>query len=204
MGAVDWHPKPKKGHWPRPGPAPWGAGAGEQAHDRRQVVAGDVDQVAFLDVVAAAQPGSAHAAAVEGRRGRTPLAAVGRAAPSQSMRRSAAKARSRAGGRHRPASPPARPRPLSRRLSSSPFQLPGVATRTFSAIGDDRQRHRRLRCTSAKARSTDRLMPTDRFDPKIRPMQGVNSRRHPTPGGSERSTAGATTLLDSMNRTSLS
>ena len=49
----------------RLGGRPRGSGAGQRAHQQRQVEAGDVDQVALGDVVAPAQPGSSHAAAVE-------------------------------------------------------------------------------------------------------------------------------------------
>ena len=67
MIGIERHREPEQ-PWIRARPAPWGAGAGEKPHDQPQIVAGDVDQVAFLDVVATTQPGSAHAAAVEGQR----------------------------------------------------------------------------------------------------------------------------------------
>ena len=51
--------------WPPRRPSSGGFGAGQRAHQQRQVEAGDVDQVALGDVVAPAQPGSSHAAAVE-------------------------------------------------------------------------------------------------------------------------------------------
>ena len=35
-------------------PAPWGAGASQETHDQAEIVTADVDQVALLDVVAAA------------------------------------------------------------------------------------------------------------------------------------------------------
>ncbi len=43
-----------------------GAGADELAHQQREVVAGDVKQVSLVQVLAPAQPGPAHAAAIEG------------------------------------------------------------------------------------------------------------------------------------------
>ena len=46
---------------------PWGAGTDQEPHDQAEIVAGDVDEVAFVQVLAAAQPGAAHAAAVEGQ-----------------------------------------------------------------------------------------------------------------------------------------
>src|SRR3712207_7198045 len=46
-------------------------GAGQQPHDEAEVVAGDVDQVALVQVLPAAQPGPAHAAAVEDQRERS-------------------------------------------------------------------------------------------------------------------------------------
>ena len=49
----------------RLGGRPRGSGAGQRAHQQRQFETGDVDQVALGDVVAPAQPGSSHAAAVE-------------------------------------------------------------------------------------------------------------------------------------------
>src|SRR5512135_2431617 len=45
-----------------------GSRTDQNSQDQPQIVAGDMDQVAFVDVVAAAQPGPAHAAAVEGER----------------------------------------------------------------------------------------------------------------------------------------
>ena len=45
---------------------PWGAGTDQEPHDQAEIVAGDVDQIALVQVLAAAQPGPAHAAAVEG------------------------------------------------------------------------------------------------------------------------------------------
>ena len=45
----------------------WGAGADQEPHDQAEIVAGDVDEVAFVQVLAAAQPRTAHAAAVEGQ-----------------------------------------------------------------------------------------------------------------------------------------
>ena len=48
-----------------PDPASWGAGASQQAHDQAEIVAGDMDEVAFLDIVATAQVGAAHTAAIE-------------------------------------------------------------------------------------------------------------------------------------------
>src|SRR5210317_1274608 len=42
-----------------------GAGTDELAHQQRYVVAGDVKQVSFVHVLTSAQPGSAHAAAIE-------------------------------------------------------------------------------------------------------------------------------------------
>ena len=43
----------------------WGAVAGQPACDQPDVVAGDVRQVAFVDVGAAAQPGSAQATTIQ-------------------------------------------------------------------------------------------------------------------------------------------
>ena len=42
-----------------------GPGTGQQAHDQPQIEAGDMDQIAFMEVFAAAQPGAAHAATIE-------------------------------------------------------------------------------------------------------------------------------------------
>ena len=53
-----------------------GAVAGQEAHDQPNVVAGDVQEVAFLDVRPAAQPGSAHAATIEDQ-GEAALAELG-------------------------------------------------------------------------------------------------------------------------------
>src|SRR6202035_5301714 len=41
---------------------------GQEPHDQSQVVSGDVDQVALLNVVPATQPDPAHAAAIEDQR----------------------------------------------------------------------------------------------------------------------------------------
>ena len=35
---------------------PWGAGADQEPHDQAEIVAGDVHEVAFVQVVAATQP----------------------------------------------------------------------------------------------------------------------------------------------------
>ena len=43
-----------------------GSGADREPHDQAEIVAGDVHQIALVQVLAAAQPGSAHAATVEG------------------------------------------------------------------------------------------------------------------------------------------
>ncbi len=42
-----------------------GAGADQLAHQETQIVAGDVEQVALVQVVPTAQPGAAHATAIE-------------------------------------------------------------------------------------------------------------------------------------------
>src|SRR4051794_41886558 len=53
----------------RPGQElPRGPGADQQAHDQPEVVAGDVHEVALLQVLPPPQPGAAHAAAVERQR----------------------------------------------------------------------------------------------------------------------------------------
>ena len=44
----------------------WGPSTDEEPHDQAEIVAGDVHEVALAQVVAAAQPGAAHAAAIEG------------------------------------------------------------------------------------------------------------------------------------------
>src|SRR5208337_1045948 len=44
---------------------PWGALTVERAHQHAEVEAGDMDQVALVDILASAQPGAAHAAAIE-------------------------------------------------------------------------------------------------------------------------------------------
>src|ERR1043166_3534847 len=44
---------------------PRGAGPDQEAHDQPEVVAGDVHEVALLQVLPPAQPGAAHAAPVE-------------------------------------------------------------------------------------------------------------------------------------------
>lgn len=42
-----------------------GSGSGEQAHDQPEIVTCDVDQIALVDVGAAAQPGASHATTIE-------------------------------------------------------------------------------------------------------------------------------------------
>ena len=42
-----------------------GPGSGEQAHDQPEIVTCDVDQIALVDVRAAAQPGASHATTIE-------------------------------------------------------------------------------------------------------------------------------------------
>ena len=37
---------------------PWGAGTDQQTHDQAEIVAGDVRQIALVQVLAAAQPGA--------------------------------------------------------------------------------------------------------------------------------------------------
>ena len=44
-----------------------GAGADQEPHDQAEIVAGDVHEVAFVQVLAATQPGAAHAATIEGQ-----------------------------------------------------------------------------------------------------------------------------------------
>ena len=44
---------------------PRGTGADELAHQEPEIVAGDVEQVTFVDVLAATQVGSSHAATVQ-------------------------------------------------------------------------------------------------------------------------------------------
>ena len=46
---------------------PRGPGADQQAHDQAEIVAGDVHEIAFVQVLAAAQPSPAHPATVEGQ-----------------------------------------------------------------------------------------------------------------------------------------
>ena len=46
---------------------PRGPGTDQEPHDQAEIVAGDVHQVALVQVLAAAQPGPAHAAAIEGQ-----------------------------------------------------------------------------------------------------------------------------------------
>src|SRR3954464_9207523 len=48
--------------------APRGPDAGQQAHDQPEAVPGDMDQVSLVEVLAAAQPSPAHAAAIEDQR----------------------------------------------------------------------------------------------------------------------------------------
>ena len=45
----------------------WGTGTDQEPHDQAEIVAGDVHEVAFVQVLAAAQPGATHAATVEGQ-----------------------------------------------------------------------------------------------------------------------------------------
>ena len=45
---------------------PWGAGADQEPHDQAEIVAGDVDEVALVQVRAATQPRTAHATTIEG------------------------------------------------------------------------------------------------------------------------------------------
>ena len=45
---------------------PWGPGTDQEPHDQAEIVAGDVHEVAFVQVLAAAQPCTAHAATIEG------------------------------------------------------------------------------------------------------------------------------------------
>ena len=42
-----------------------GSGSGEQAHDQPEIVTCDVDQIALVDVGAAAQPGASHATTIK-------------------------------------------------------------------------------------------------------------------------------------------
>ena len=42
------------------------AGPDQEPHDQAEIVAGDVDEIALVQVLAAAQPSPAHAAAIEG------------------------------------------------------------------------------------------------------------------------------------------
>ncbi len=44
---------------------PRGAGPDRQAHDQAEIVAGDMHAMALVQVLAAAQPGSTHAATIE-------------------------------------------------------------------------------------------------------------------------------------------
>ncbi len=44
---------------------PRGAGPDQQAHDQPEIVAGDVDKVALVQVLPPAQPGPTHAATIE-------------------------------------------------------------------------------------------------------------------------------------------
>jgi hypothetical protein len=41
-----------------------GAGADQEARQQPEIVSGDVEEIAFVNVVAAGQPGPAHAAAI--------------------------------------------------------------------------------------------------------------------------------------------
>ena len=45
---------------------PWGPGTDQEPHDQAEIVAGDVHEVALVQVLAAAQPGATHAATIEG------------------------------------------------------------------------------------------------------------------------------------------
>ena len=45
-----------------------GAGADQEAHQQSEIVAGDVEEIALVNVITASQPGPAHAAAIEGER----------------------------------------------------------------------------------------------------------------------------------------
>ncbi len=43
----------------------WGSGPDQQPHQDAEIVAGDVDQITLVDILASAQPGPSHAASVE-------------------------------------------------------------------------------------------------------------------------------------------
>src|SRR5512133_4061054 len=61
-----WSPKvTSRNTRPAGGCLLWRSGADQQAHQDAEVVAGDVDQVALVDVLAPAQPSSPHAAALQ-------------------------------------------------------------------------------------------------------------------------------------------
>ena len=48
------------GHGPLPG-----SGAAQQTHQEPEIVAGDMEKISFVNVLAAAQPGPPHAAAIK-------------------------------------------------------------------------------------------------------------------------------------------